>query len=97
MKVATKEGSVYHKDVDIPRGNPRNPLANAEHMERFRDCVDYADNRIPEHDVERILSLVARLEKVKDVRSLIRLLTPDRYADRGRQKARDVEERQLSQ
>ncbi len=81
MKVATKEGSVYHKAVDIPRGNPRNPLVEKEHMERFRDCVDYADTRIPEPNIEKVVSLIARLENVEDIRSLIPLLSPPERTD----------------
>jgi len=74
MKVVTKEGSIYHKDVDIPRGNPKNPLADEEHMERFHDCVHYADKRVPKPNIDKIVSLIARLEKVEDVRNLIPLL-----------------------
>lgn len=76
MQVTTTEGNVYHKAVDIPRGNPRLPLSDGEHMERFHDCMNYADRSVPEEKVERILSTIARLEHVKDVRSLIPLLVP---------------------
>jgi 2-methylcitrate dehydratase PrpD len=80
MKVATKEGAVYHEAVDLPRGNPRNPLADEEHLERFRDCVNYADIPIPESNVGKAVSLITRLEKVEDVRPLISLLTPAKRA-----------------
>jgi 2-methylcitrate dehydratase PrpD len=83
MKVETKKGNIYHKDVDIPRGNPKNPLADAEHMERFHDCVDYADNRTSVSNGDEIESLVARLEKIEDVRSLISLLTPTESGQPG--------------
>ncbi len=74
MKVATKNGSIYHKEIDVPRGNPRNPLADEEHTERFRDCIVYSGGRIAEAGVEAILSLVPQLEKSEDVRSFIPLL-----------------------
>jgi 2-methylcitrate dehydratase PrpD len=76
MKVATKEGGAYYKDVDIPRGNPKNPLAGEEHIQRFRDCVDYADRRLPKFNIDKMVSLIAGLEKVEDVRTLIPLLLP---------------------
>lgn len=74
MKVATKEGSVYHKAVDIPRGNPRNPLVEEEHMERFHDCINYAHKPLPTENIEKIIRMVDRLEVVEDVRNLIPLL-----------------------
>jgi 2-methylcitrate dehydratase PrpD len=80
MEVTTKEGRLYHKDVDIPRGNPKNPLDGKEHMERFHDCVDYANTRILGFNVDsdKLLSELARLEKLLDVRSFIpQLLLPE--------------------
>ena len=74
MKVTTKKGTVYHKAVDIPRGIPGNPLTKGEHMERFQDCVNYADKPLPAENTEKIVSMVGRLEEAKDVRSLIPLL-----------------------
>jgi 2-methylcitrate dehydratase PrpD len=76
VKVTTKDGSVYHKNVDVPRGNPRNPLSDEEHMVRFYDCVDYARKGSRKYDTDRILSLVTGLEKAEDARSLIPLLLP---------------------
>lgn len=73
MKVATKEGSVYHKAVDTPRGNPRNPLVEKEHMERFYDCINYAHQPLPAENIEKIVSMVDRFEVIEDVRNLIPL------------------------
>ena len=74
IKVTTKEGNVYHKAVDIPRGIPGNPLTHEEHMERFRDCVNYAGKPLPQANIQKIISMVGRLEEVGDVRTLIPLL-----------------------
>ena len=74
MKVTTKGGNVYHKAVDIPRGIPGNPLSKEEHMERFQDCVNYAEKPLPTVNTQEIISMVGRLEETKDVRSLIPLL-----------------------
>jgi 2-methylcitrate dehydratase PrpD len=75
MKVTTKKGNVYHKAVDIPRGLPGNPMTKEEHVERFRDCLNYADKPLPKVNGEKIISMVDRLEESKDVRSLIPLLS----------------------
>ncbi len=77
MKVTTKDGNVYLKKVDVPRGLPGNPLSKEEHMERFQDCVNYAEKPLPKRNTEKIISTVDRLEKAKDVCSLIPLLLAD--------------------
>ncbi len=76
MKVVTRERGSYHKAVDVPRGIPGNPLTRKEHMERFQDCVNYADKSLHQVIPEQIISMVARLEAARDVRSLIPLLSP---------------------
>jgi 2-methylcitrate dehydratase PrpD len=76
VKVKTKNGIVFSKAVDLPRGMPGNPLSKGEHLERFRDCVGYAERALPESNREKIISMVGRLEEAKDVRSLIPLLLP---------------------
>ena len=74
MHVTTGDGGVLHKSVDIARGFPGNPLTEDEHMERFRDCLDYAKKPLPPENIEKLVSLVAQLEELDDVRVLIPLL-----------------------
>ncbi|MBN1105764.1 MAG: MmgE/PrpD family protein [Deltaproteobacteria bacterium] len=76
MDLTTTDGTVHHRAVDTPRGNPKRPLSDGEHMERFRDCVRYADRPVPEANTERLLKAIAHIEHVQDVRSLIPLLLP---------------------
>ena len=74
MEVVIRDGTVFRKSVDIPAGFPGNPLSRDEHMERFWDCVGYAQRPWPGADVDKIISLVEGLEGLDDVRSLIPLL-----------------------
>jgi 2-methylcitrate dehydratase PrpD len=74
MSVTTRDGTVYHKSVDIARGFPGNPLTKEEHNERFQGCTSYGEKPIPKENIEKVASLVDRLEEVKDVRTLIPLL-----------------------
>jgi 2-methylcitrate dehydratase PrpD len=74
MRVMTRDGSIYHKSVDIARGFPKNPLTKEEHNERFQDCMNYSGKPLPPENIKKIVSLVNSLEEVKDVRSLIPLL-----------------------
>ncbi len=74
MKVTTTHGSVYHETVDIPSGFPGNPLTKEEHMERFQDYVSYGKKPMPRENVDELVTMVGRLEEVKDVRNMIPLL-----------------------
>ncbi|MEW6665046.1 MAG: MmgE/PrpD family protein [Thermodesulfobacteriota bacterium] len=77
LEVTTTEGAVYRNAVDIPRGNPKNPLAHEEHMERFRDCVKYAGKGLANLNIDRLLLEIEQLEHTKDVRVLVSLLLPN--------------------
>jgi 2-methylcitrate dehydratase PrpD len=75
MNVTTKKKKVYHKSVDIPKGLPGNPLTKEEHIERFKECVNYANKLLPKVNIEKIVSTVNRLEETKDVCKLIPYLS----------------------
>jgi len=74
MQVFTTNGNTYLKKMDIAPGFPGNPLTQAEHEERFRDCINFAARPIERHSAEEIISLVARLEDLEDIRTLIPLI-----------------------
>lgn len=74
MQVITKEGNTYSKKIDVAAGFPPRHLTNDERMERFWNCIDYAKKPLERKNVEKIVSLVMRLEDLKDIRSLIPLL-----------------------
>lgn len=74
MKVTNTKGSVHHKTVDIPSGFPGNPLTREEHRERFQDYDNYGGKPLPKKNLNKLVSIIDRLEGVKDVRSLIPLL-----------------------
>lgn len=74
MEVRMKDGTVYHKAVEFPRGTAQNPLTKEELMDKFQDSISYGGKPLPKENIKGIISLVDRLEKIKDVRSLIPLL-----------------------
>jgi len=77
MKVTTKKGEVFYKLIERPRGLPGNPLTDEEHMEHFKDCVNYSNKLLLKVNIEKILSIVYELEETQDVCSLIPLLLVD--------------------
>lgn len=78
MKATSTTGDVYQKIQDIPSGFPGNPLKSEEYVDRFRDAATYGAKALPEEKVKKIISTVHDLEEIKDVRSLIPLLSGQR-------------------
>lgn len=74
MRVFTSSGDEYLKKIDIAPGFPGNPLTQKEHEERFWDCMDFAPVPLGREKAEKVISVVARLEEVEDIRFLISLL-----------------------
>lgn len=74
MKVSMKGGGVYQGMVDIAVGFPGNPLSQEEHERRFWDCIEYAPRSLKKNRAEELISLIAGLEEVGDVRQLIGML-----------------------
>ncbi|MBN2321798.1 MAG: MmgE/PrpD family protein [Acidobacteria bacterium] len=70
VKVITNDGKVFEKVVQIPLGSLDRPMSFDDCANKFRDCARILDS---EH-VERIIELVDRLEKLDDIREIIKLL-----------------------
>jgi hypothetical protein len=61
------------KGIDINAGFAERPLTKEEIMERFRNCMSYAKKPLSDERVEKLLSLIGKLEEVEDIRGLIPL------------------------
>ena len=70
-----KDGRRLERRVDQAKGQPQNPLTEAELETKFRDC---AARVLPLDRIEPILTAVRALETVADVGVVSRLLNPDR-------------------
>ena len=74
MDVHTKTGRTFHKRVDVPRGSPGNEMTRQEHIDRFRQCAAYGRKPLPGRNADRLIALVDDIEKLDDVRELIKLM-----------------------
>ena len=74
MRVRTRDGREFFKQIDIGPGFPGNPLAKEDHEKRFQDCLAFAKKPISAAKAARIGSMIEDLEKVEDVRVFVRLL-----------------------
>ena len=70
VTVKLKDGSEYFKEVAIAKGMPQNLLTTSEFNGKYRDC---AATVLSEQDVEKSLSILSKLEKVKNISEFIRL------------------------
>jgi len=75
VEIKTMDGKAYSKRMDIPKGNPKNPLTMNDLVEKFRDCASYSAKSIPQKSIERAIQLTLNLEEVEDIRQIIRLLS----------------------
>lgn len=74
MDVYTRQGKVYHKRIDIPRGSPGNEMTREEHLARFRECTAYGNRPLSPGKTEKVISFVDNLESANNICDLIPLL-----------------------
>ncbi len=74
LEVRLKDGRVLKKDSGPYKGGTENPLSEAELDEKFSTCAELA---LPREKFSRALDLLKEIEKLKDIRVLIPLLTLD--------------------
>jgi len=70
--IRTTDGREVTKELDYPKGDPRNPLTNDEISGKFRAL---AEGIATTADVERMQSAIDRTEKFDDVREFMAELT----------------------
>jgi 2-methylcitrate dehydratase PrpD len=74
VKIVTKNGETYYKEINHALGSPQRPLTFDECARKFRDCASYAIKRLPDKQIDRVVELVGQLEKVDDIGEIIELL-----------------------
>jgi 2-methylcitrate dehydratase PrpD len=70
VSITTKAGKKYSAFVDAPKGDPRNPPTDRELEDKFRTLAAFV---LPPAKIDRLVKAVWNLDKMKDVRQLIRL------------------------
>ena len=96
VRIDTTDGRCFSKQLDYPKGDPRNPLTDQEVGEKF---AALADGVLPSTAQKRIKEAVWNLERVGSVSELMALMKADaRKAKpaRGRSKARPSAKRPKS-
>ena len=71
VSVRTATGKEYVKQVDFPLGHPRNPMSDREVEEKFRTL---AAGKLDRARAGKVIDLVWKLDRLKDIGSLMPLL-----------------------
>jgi len=68
VEIATRDGRLLAKQLDYPKGDPRNPLTDAEIAGKF---AALAEGIATPHDVARMQRAVSHAEEFDDARELM--------------------------
>lgn len=68
VTIYLRDGGPVRKEVEHPRGSPRNPMTRDERLGKYRGCAGRA---LPSPQVERSIALLEGVEKVDDVCALV--------------------------
>jgi len=71
MKIVIKDGTSYEAQVDYAKGSLKNPMTDEEHKDKFHSL---ASSTLSEEKMAQVIAMVDKLEEVKDVSQLCRLL-----------------------
>jgi len=77
IRVVLKSGRLIEGRYDVARGHPQKPMSWAELGDKFRDCAALV---LPDRNAEDAVELIARVEKLKSLKPLLRVLIGTRAA-----------------
>ena len=71
VRAQFRDRTVESPVVEIPRGDPRNPLSWEELCEKFRDCTREI---IPQRSIADLIEAIPRLDEMRSVREIADML-----------------------
>jgi 2-methylcitrate dehydratase PrpD len=74
LVIKAKDGKIYEEQVDFAKGNPKNPMTIEELRNKFFHCASYSARPLPRENLDKVVSLVDRLEEIEDVTEIMTLL-----------------------
>jgi 2-methylcitrate dehydratase PrpD len=72
IDIKLADGRTISGRADFGKGSPANPMSDDELAVKFRECAAWGG--LPRTDAEKIIELVFRLDKLKNINELTRLL-----------------------
>src|SRR5208337_570571 len=83
VNITTTGGRTLTKQLDYPKGDPRNPLSDAEIEEKFRAL---AEGVLSEKAQKKLIRAIWKLEKIESVSKLMALMKADVKKQAARKK-----------
>ncbi len=74
IEIVTKTGKRYHTEVPFAYGHPKNPITKEDLFTKFKDCARYSIKPLTKPRVERVIEILDNLEKVEDMKEVVKLL-----------------------
>jgi 2-methylcitrate dehydratase len=74
VNITTKDGKSFSKQLDYPKGDPRNPLSDAEIEEKFHAL---AEGVLSDAAQKKLVNAIWNLEKIDSVSKLMALMKAD--------------------
>ena len=71
VKLTTKQGEVYSKEVENPLGSLERPMSFDDCARKFKDCA----KQLSPEQINGVIELVGKLDRVRDIREIISLLS----------------------
>jgi 2-methylcitrate dehydratase PrpD len=72
IEIEMDDGKVIKGQADFGKGSPTNPMSDDELAEKFRQCASWGG--LDKITTERVLAVVWKIEELKDVNDLTKLL-----------------------
>ncbi len=72
--IKMKDGTEYREEVEHCLGSVERPMTIKDIVKKFRECAACSRKSLPKETIDKVIEMVARLEKLDDATEIIRLL-----------------------
>ena len=83
IRIKLINGEVIEGRYDVARGHPEKPMSWLELTDKFRDCADLV---LPRQSSEELIELIGRIERLKNLTRLFKLLCAAKRKPRRKMK-----------
>jgi 2-methylcitrate dehydratase PrpD len=74
VKIKTKGGKEFIKQVDVPLGSPQKPFGQADIKRKLKDCNSVSIKPLSDEVLEKLIGTIQRLEEFEDIGQVVNTL-----------------------
>jgi 2-methylcitrate dehydratase PrpD len=67
VRIKTKGGKEFIKQVDVPLGSPQKPFSQADIKRKLKDCNSVSIKPMSDEMLEKLIETIQKLEKLEDI------------------------------